>query len=319
MPAFLRNKNFYFSALILAVMLIFAFNAPRYSKFTLDGITVWALSVLPSVFIFFVLSSLLCSLSLVSSLSKKLSPLSKRLFNLSGLSFYALFMSALSGYPTGAKITVELYKSGAISHEEAKTTALLSSTGSLSFFLGTIGNMLDTFSALLILACHFISVFISAFIFRNKDKAQSSSPYIYNNVDNIIYNSIYSSVISVLILGGIITFYYVLIEMAFDFGILSPFNYLFSLVFGNEALSKAFLTGIFESIKGIKLISLCQSKLVIPLIGFIITFGGFSVITQTAIYLKQAKIKTAPFVLIKLLQAVICFILLFIICLLLYP
>lgn len=319
MLSVLRNKNFYFSAIILFIMLIFGLNAQRYSKLTLDGITIWALSVVPSVFIFFVLSSLLSTMSLISSLSRRLSPLSKRLFNVSGLSFYALFMSVLSGYPTGAKITADLYKSNMISKSEATKSIVLSSTGSLSFFLGTIGNMIGTFYAFIILVCHFISVFITAFIFKGKNKSAEIKPYVFNNVDNVIYNSIYSSVISVLILGGIITFYYVLIEMAFDIGILAPFDYLLSFMFGDRAISKAFLTGIFESIKGIKLISLCQSRLVVPLIGFVITFGGFSVITQTAIYLKEAKIKIAPFVLIKLLQAIICFILLYLICFLLFP
>lgn len=310
-----KNKNLYLSGIILFLMLVFALNAPRYSKLTLDGITIWALSVLPSVFIFFVLSSLLSSLSLISAISQRLSPLSKRLFNVSGLSFYALFMSVLSGYPTGAKITVELLKSGAISKREASISCLLSSTSSLSFFLGTIGGMIGTFKAFILLICHYVSVFITAFIFKGKATDKSQRPFAINKVDNVIYNSIYGSVVSVLVLGGIITFYYVLIEMAFDLKILAPFYKLFTLIFGDSALSKAFLTGIFESIKGIKLISLCSSPLVLPLIGFVITFGGFSVITQTAIYLKEAKIKTAPFVLIKLLQAVICFILLYVICL----
>ena len=115
-------------------------------------------------------------------------------------------------------------------------------------------------------------------------------------------------------MGGIITFYYVLIEMLFDLKILSPLDKLLSLALGDNSLSHAFLTGLFESIKGIKLLSLCDSNLVVPLIGFVITFGGFSVITQTAIFLKEAKIKTARLVLIKLLQAVICFILLFVFC-----
>lgn len=310
-----KNKNLYLSSIILFLMLVFALNAPRYSKLTLDGITVWAFSVLPSVFVFFILSSLLSSLSLISTLSQKLSPLSKRLFNVSGLSFYSLFMSVLSGYPTGAKITVELLKSGAISKQEAITSSILSSTSSLSFFLGTIGGMIGSFSAFIMLICHYLSVFITTFLFKSKTAVKTQKHFAINKVDNIIYNSIYGSVVSVLVLGGIITFYYVLIEMAFDLKILAPFDKLFTIIFGDGALSKAFLTGIFESIKGIKLISLCSSPLVLPLIGFVITFGGFSVITQTAIYLKEAKIKIAPFVLIKLLQAIICFILLYLICL----
>ncbi len=314
MLSLLRNKNLYLSSVILFIMLVFAVNATKYSKITLDGITIWALSVLPSVFVFFILSSLLSSMSLISTLSNKLSPLSKRLFNVSGLSFYALFMSVLSGYPTGAKITLEFYKSGAISKDEAVKSTILSSTGSLSFFLGTIGGMIGSFSAVMILLCHYLSVFITAFIFKGKYKPINPSHFHFAKVDNIIYQSVYNSVISVLMLGAIITFYYVLIEMAFDLKLLAPFDKLLGLLLGDEKLSKAFLTGTFESIKGIKLISLCSSPLVIPLIGFTITFGGFSVITQTAIYLKEAKIKTAPFVLIKLLQAVICFILLFVFC-----
>ncbi len=314
MTTIFKDKKLYFSAGILILMLTFAISAQKYSKLTLDGVTVWAISVLPSVFMFFVLSSLLSATSIISTLSLKFSPLSKRLFHVSGLSFYALFMSLLSGYPTGAKITCDLYLSGVISKDEAIKSSVLSSTGSASFFLSTIGNMIGSQkTAFVILICHLFSVFFSAFLFRGKKKEIPTRTFTFKRVDNVIYESVYSSVISLLMLGGIITFYYVFIEMLFDLKLLFIFEKPLSILFGDENLSRALLTGVFESIKGIKLLSLCSHKLVLPLIGFTITFGGFSVITQTAIYLKNAKIKTARFVLIKLLQAVICFVLLFVI------
>lgn len=310
----LKSKNFYLSALLLAVMVFFAMYSDRYTAVTAEGLKLWALSVAPSVFPYFVFTALLTSLGTAATLAAKSAPLTRRLFGTSGLTGYALFMSVLSGYPTGSKIVSELYENGLITEKEAKKAAGFCSTSSPLFIMGTVGGLTgNKTAAACLLFAHLASVLITGLIFRGKIPPPRKASFSPKTADNIIYDAVYESVISLLVLGGIITVYYVLTEMLFDAGLLNIPLRLMTLVFGSPETARAFLTGLFECTKGIKLVSLTGHGLTMPLIGFMLSFGGLSVITQSLIFLKKAKIKTAVFFASKLLQAVICFIILYLI------
>lgn len=309
----LKAKNIIFSIAVFALIVCFAINAQKYAAVTLDGITLWALNLVPSVFPYFVFTALLTNLGIVTLLSLKTAPLTRRIFGCNGLSGYAFFMSVLSGYPTGSKITAELYENKLITYEEAVKTSGFCSTSGPLFIIGTIGGLLNNAkTATVILIAHLSSVLITAFIFKGKTPPKTKQNFPLKNVDNIIYNAVYDSVISLFILGGVITVYYVITEMLFDTGLLTLPLLAFEKILGSKEVAKAFITGIFECTKGIKAITLARSNLTVPLIGFLISFGGLSVITQSVIFLKKAKIKTAVFFASKIIQAVLCFLILYI-------
>ena len=309
----LKSKKFYLSLGICFLMVVFAVNNKKYTDITFQGIVLWAVSVVPSVFPYFVFTAILTSLGTVSKLASKQGKITKPLFGCGGLSGYALLMSIIGGYPTGSKITSELYENRLISYDEAVKMSAFCTSSSPLFIIGTIGGVLNnTRLAVMILIAHFVSVILSGIILKGKSGEIKNSILTQNNIDNVIYEAVYGSIISLLVLGGIITLYYVVTEMLFDVGILTlPLNIL-TLIFGDSLTSKAVISGLFECTKGIKLVALSGHFLTVPLIGFLISFGGFSVITQSLIFLKRAKIKTARFMFSKLLQAVLTFIILII-------
>ena len=96
--------------------------------------------------------------------------------------------------------------------------------------------------------------------------------------------------------------------------ILSPVINILSAVFGEKAT--AFVLGVFECTKGLKVLSSFGINLGgFLLCAFICGFGGISVIAQSLAYLKKAKIKTALFLAGKVFQAVISLL----IALIIYP
>ncbi len=310
----LKVKNIFFSIFVFALIVCFAINSQKYAAVTFDGITLWALNLVPSVFPYFVFTAILTKLGAVTLLTTKSTPLTRKLFGCNGLSGYAFIISVLSGYPSGSKITAELYEDKLITYEEAVKTSGFCSTSGPLFIIGTIGGLLHSAkTAAVILIAHLTSVLITAFIFKGKTPPEKNQNFSVKAVDNVIYEAIYDSVISLFILGGIITVYYVITEMFFDVGLLTIPLFLFEKILGSREVAKAFITGIFECTKGIKMITMSNSELTIPLIGFLISFGGFSVITQSVIFLKKAKIKTAVFFVSKIIQAVLCFLILYVI------
>ena len=89
------------SSLAVAAALLFGSSAVRLGAE--EGIALCLHSVLPSLFPFFVLSSMLLSLGFAESLGRVLFPLMNGLFHLGGNGASALALGHIAGSPTGAR------------------------------------------------------------------------------------------------------------------------------------------------------------------------------------------------------------------------
>ena len=323
-----KNVNTFLSATIFLSLIAFALIlslGKGFSALTLQGINLWISLILPAMLPYFFITAVLSSLSITSKISNKFSPLTKRLFNVSGACGYAFFMSLIAGYPIGAKIVSDLKEKNAIGENEAIRASTFCSTSSPMFLISSVGSIMfnSTTIGLVLLISNFLSAIIIGIIFSNynKNDKPNSKPFLSNKkIDNILYESAYSSVISVLVVGAIITIFYIFSSILFGLNLLNPIINLLALLLGNFDTAKALAFGLIESTQGLKILStLPISTLTLPLCAFICGFGGLSVIMQSVAYLKKAKIKTAPFIKAKLLCAVINFIITFIICLIFQP
>ncbi len=160
--------------------------------------------------------------------------------------------------------------------------------------------------------CHTLAVFINGFIFsfyKRKEKITEQNLLISKNqVDNLLYESVYSAVISILVVGGLITIFYTLTRVLNQLNVFAPLVKFLNIITKDENLSNGLVFGFFECTQGLKELSksgVCFLSLPITL--FICGFGGVSVIAQSLSFLKNAKIKTAPFLFSKVTSAVIGF------------
>ena len=299
---------------IIFLIITLAVFPDKYSKTTYDGVVLWAISVMPSLLPYFFLTAILTKLNVLTNVLDKFTPLTKKVFHLQGISFYAFFMSILSGYPVGSKLTADLYENGLIDKAESFKLGLLCSTSGPLFIIGAVGtNMfLSKKAGFILYITHVLSALLTAFIFRGKTK-----PKFNNNLfipakkcDNILYESIYSSVISVLVVGGFVSVFYVISQILLDLNVLYPLTFLIeTLLFPlkiSTNQSVAFSVGLIEFTKGAKLLSnLGLTAVNLSLTNFLITFGGVSVIMQSLAFLKKTGVKTGAFIFGKLIQAVI--------------
>ena len=140
-----KNVNTFLSITIflclIALSLILSFGS-GFSALTLEGISLWLTLILPAMFPYFFITALLSSLSITSKIANKFSPLTKRLFNVSGGCGYAFFMSLIAGYPIGAKIIGDLYEKGAINQSEAIRASTFCSTSSPMFLVNSVGAIM---------------------------------------------------------------------------------------------------------------------------------------------------------------------------------
>lgn len=286
----------------------------RYISCCLQGFIMWAECVLPSLFPFMVITLIMIK----SGFAEKASlPLKKvtGIFNLPPAAAVCLVISMCSGYPAGSKSLLEFYENGSLSQKDCKKLSALCSTSGPLFIIGSVGvRMLDDKSAgWKILLAHFLSVTVIALLIclfskREKNRELQRAPV----KSNLLYDSFYGAVISVAVAGGFIAFFSVTARIMSDFNFLIAFEKLFSL-FTDAESAKAVSLGLVEATFGCRELAQSGGKLTLPFTGFLITFGGASILLQQLAYLGKAKVGTLYFVLIKFIQGVGCFLILLLI------
>lgn len=96
--------------------------------------------IIPSLFPFFVLSSLVVELGLAGYLGRALEPVMRPLFNVSGACASAFALGFIGGYPVGAKTAISLYQDGMCTKTEAERLLAFCNNSGPAFILGVVGT-----------------------------------------------------------------------------------------------------------------------------------------------------------------------------------
>lgn len=333
----INNKRHIISDILITLLIFFLIivlllNPVHYAKTFLDGLLLFSSSVLPGLFPFMLLTRILTKLNAVKILSKSLNKLMKKIFNSPGIAAYVLIMSNLSGYPIGAKIVGDLYTNQTINDDEAKKIISYSMTSGPVFVIGTVGALLlgNIRAGIIILISHLLSNLITGVIIckilKNKNKStiikhtqQENLEHI--ELDKILSDSMYSSVQSILVVGGFISIFYCFSEILFDthiFDFLSfPISKIFNLIGLEPQISRGIMSGIVEVTRGIKELSVyfpTYPKLITSIACLLISFSGLSIIMQAKAFLTHTKIKTHFLILSKSVHAILSFIVCYFLC-----
>lgn len=304
-----------YTALCAAVLIFGAaiiIYPERYVNCCFKGFALWAECVLPSLFPFIVLSLVLIKTGIAEKASL---PLKKamQVFNLPQNAAICFTLSILSGYPAGSRMVAEFYDAGALTGEDCKKLAPLCSTSGPLFIIGSVGYKMfgdKTLGAKIFLA-HALSVLILSLLFaRFKKKGRNLPPKPVKYGGNILYDTFYGAVVSVAVAGGFIAFFYVVAQFLQDFNLLGPAENFLSLFMERNA-AKAVCAGLAEATAGCKLLAESGAPLKGAAAGFLITFGGFSIILQQLCYLTKTGVEPFKFVLMKFAQGLLCFLLVF--------
>lgn len=124
-----------------ALLLWFVFRDPTASgEAVRSGLQLSVGSVIPALFPFLVLSSLLTESGLGERLGARLSRVTSTLFGISGSGAAALLLGAFCGFPVGARIVSDLYARGALSRSESERLLILSNGPSFAFLFAAVGG-----------------------------------------------------------------------------------------------------------------------------------------------------------------------------------
>ncbi len=324
-------SSFLLSIAIIVVMILILVSPVRYADSVITGLKLFFKAVLPGLLPFMFLTKLLTEFNVIGKLSNKLNVPINKLLGINGSGFYAFIMSAISGYPIGSKITADLYLSNQINEQQLTKTALISSTSGPIFVIGAVGGvMLKNIKAgVLIYISNILATLIFALLNNAFTKNKTKNNILNNNLsqnsnstksNNILYTCAKDTVIGLLIVGFYIALFSLFIDLLKDLKIITTLSYplreLFALCQINTEFAPSIMSGIVEMTNGANMLSNTISPLSISLISFLIAFSGLSIIMQSLSFLNKTPIKAHKFILGKLAQAIISFIICMPFCLL---
>lgn len=311
----MSKKKIFLSFLIIFVLVLLVIDPKNNIDACLMGFSLWATSILPALFPFFFLTAILSELGFIQKLGNMFSPITKALYRTDGLSGYIFAMSIVSGYPVGAKTTAELYEKGYLSRGQAcKITTFTSTSGPL-FIVGTVGVGMfgNAKMGYIMLLCHILGAFFNGLLYRNTFKEQQSDIKVYTlKTNNVMENIMYNSIKSILIVGGYIAIFYMLITMLNNFHIFAPINNFVSLITRIDPKTVgAFTNGIIEVTRGCLDVSLLHinTKKALVICTGLISFGGISIHAQALTFLKKFDMPLSYYLRAKVTQTLISIIL----------
>ncbi len=200
-----------------------------------NGLALWATKVLPTLFPFFVATELLCQTNFTHILGKILNKFMKPIFNVPGESAIAIILGTISGYPIGAKVVCNLKSQKIISKIEAERLIAYTNNSGPLFILGTVGIALfgNKRVGFILLISHILASLMVAYCFRfwKKDKFDINyretkfnsklTPMKISDIGEILGTSIKKAISTILLIGGFIVIFSVVLSILQTSGILN--------------------------------------------------------------------------------------------------
>jgi len=303
-------KNIMKSVILIIFLILLLLQPAPIIGATKAGFITWAEKIVPSLFPFFVLTRLMIYYQVPQLIGKVLTPLFKHLLHLSPITFFVMFLSMISGNPSGSKMARDYYDQQLITIKEMEGLMYFCNFASPLFILGTVGVVLyeSTSIGYLLLMAHLLgsfTVFICCYpLLRSKESIrQVSVQFPTQPFSSILIDCIESSIQTLIRVGGIIVFFYIISETLNIISFTQLLNkLLFPLIesFGVSSL-EPLISGILEFTQGVTKLSQTTTPLLTKLIltSFIISFAGLSVHTQSFMFAKNLNISYLKYVLIR--------------------
>lgn len=324
--------------IIFTLFLIFLIVFSKSNIFAAqNGLSLWAKNVIPSLLPFFIATELLNYTNLPSYLGKLTNKFMRPLFNIPGEGSYAFIMGIVSGYPAGAKIVNKFYEEKICTKKEAERMLAFTNNSGPLFIIGTIGISLfgnTTIGIVLfithILACLTVGIIFGIFSKKNSKQNKnymciynkkylndttnlalhsnySTKSYNLSNLGAILSTSINNAISTILLIGGFIVLFSIIISIINNLNITVYFGEFLQLLHIPSTFANCILTGLLELTNGVNAVSCLHIKNIsyqIVITSFLLGFAGLSILLQIFSIVSKNDLSMKPYFVGKLLQGI---------------
>lgn len=323
----MNKKNFVSLTPIIITITIICFNIIilTYPQLIINStkksLLLWFNNVIPSLYPFIILNNILKDSNGFYIIGNFIKPLTKFFFKHKEYGGIAFATGLISGYPLGGITTVDLLEKKLISLEEANFLIMFTNNAGPLFIIGTIGVSMFKNSKIgyFLLFVHILSAFFLGIFLSFFKKNKLSNNYIDSNYTKknphytkkplveIISESILTGNSTILLIGGFIMFYGIIISILEVSNILTIFTKTIVVITNLNLQQATSLTlGFFEMTTGINYLvqNLSNSKIDLIILSGILSFGGLSIHGQTLSKIIKTKIKIKNYFFGKTLHSI---------------
>lgn len=279
------------------------------------GLSLCGNVILPSLFPFFVLSSMLVDLGISHYLGRILSPLTTLLFRVNGSCSCALALGFIGGYPLGARTAIQLYQDGQCTKTQAERLLAFCNNCSPAFVFGVVGIGIfgDSRIGLILYLVHLSASFLVGFLFRfyrpeHSPKALSRPDTSFHTVrfSSVFPKAVTSGLQSSLNICAFVLFFSVIVRMLSVSGIMAVLSGVLAALFLPLGLSSEaahqLLTGLLEISSGIASLTNSSFSQRLILAAFMLGWSGLSVHCQVLSFLNNSGLSIQTYLIGNLLH-----------------
>ncbi|MCR8846052.1 sporulation integral membrane protein YlbJ [Paenibacillus sp. SC116] len=313
----------------------------------LRGVGIWWDVLFPSLLPFFIISEALLGFGIVHGIGALLDPIMRPLFRVPGVGGFVVAMGYASGYPVGAKLTTRLRSEGLLTREEGERLVSFTTTSDPIFLIGAVAVGFFGTPALALplaiahygaglllgiimrfhayrspptaatnhlsagtaeqLASRSSSIWITAFRAMHTARLQDGRP-----LGTLLTQAIQSSLKLMMVVGGLVVFFSVMMELLSSAGIMKAWDYMLRTVLSwihlPESLAPALSGGIFEVTLGAKAAGSAEGadlRMQVTAAAWIVSWAGLSVHAQVASLLNESDLRYTPFLIARLIHGIL--------------
>lgn len=283
-----------------------------------DGVALCGNVILPSLFPFFVLSSLVVELGMSRYLGRLLEPVMAPLFQVNGNCAAALALGFVGGYPVGARTAIQIYENGQCSRTEAERMLAFCNNSGPAFILGVVGAGVFGSGAagLLLYLAHLLASLLVGMLFRfyrpgeRPQTRRSRGPQFQAaSFPKAFTKSVTGAMQSTLNICAFVLFFTVFLRILAHAGILARLGQILSALLSplgmDQTWAERLLTGLMEVSSGVS--SLTDGSLPgrLSMAAFMLGWAGVSVHCQVLAFLGDSGLSVRTYIAGKLLHGIL--------------
>jgi len=280
-----------------------------------DGLALCFNVIVPSLFPFFVLSSLVVDLGLAAYLGRAMEGLMRPLFRVSGSCAAAVALGFIGGYPVGARTALQLYQQGLCSKAEAERLLAFCNNSGPAFILGVVGAGVfgDSRVGLLLYLTHALASMLVGLLFRfyggSERKGPPSprpKPIQAVTIPAAFTGAVSRSLQSTLNICAFVVFFAVILQLMSAYGLFNVLAHLLAQVGFEPEWARRLIAGLLELSSGVSsLQGSTQLAGRISMAAFMLGWAGLSVHCQVLSFLVDSGLSAKTYLAGKLCHGLI--------------
>ncbi|MGN0986168.1 MAG: nucleoside recognition domain-containing protein [Candidatus Enterenecus sp.] len=279
-----------------------------------SGLTLCFNVIVPSLFPFFVLSSMVVDLGLAAYLGRALERVMRPLFRVGGSCAAAVVLGFIGGYPVGARTALQLYEQGQCSKAEAERLLSFCNNSGPAFILGVVGAGVfgDSRVGLLLYLTHAAASLLVGLLFRFHGGREEPRPLRRPKpIQTVTIPAAFTGAVtralqSTLNICAFVVFFSVVLQLLTAYGVLGAVARALALLGFQEEWARRLVAGLLELSSGVS--SLAGEGGVVgrvSMAAFMLGWAGLSVHCQVLSFLVDSGLSARTYLAGKLCHGLI--------------